>query len=97
MKNNKKAAVSTVVVIVVVLLVALIIGLFLPKNFFSNISSKTGSKSFSTFKMNSGTPKDATPGPLKWKKSFAYEKDKNKKGDRGGQSYIKFLTDKNKK
>lgn len=79
MKNNYKKGVSTVVTIIIALVVIVIIGFFLPKDFLKPAGSKTN---FKKVRIGGGTPKDATPGPLKWKKSFVYEKEDEEEGRR---------------
>ena len=88
MKNNLNG--NTVTNLLIVLLILLIIGFFIPKSFLNTSSSK---KDFANFKVrDKGGSSTATPGQLKWKKSFVYEK---KKDDQKG-SYIQYLFNKNK-
>jgi hypothetical protein len=89
MKNNLNA--NTVTTLLIVLLVLLIIGFFIPKSFLNTSSSK---KDFANFKVREkGGSSNATPNQLKWKKSFVYEKEKEKQQG----SYIQYLFNKKNK
>lgn len=79
MKNNYKKGISTLVMILIIVVIGALIWLFAPKDFLTPKGAKTN---FSKVRMGGGAPKDALPGPLKWKKSFAYEKDDEKQGRR---------------
>lgn len=79
MKNNYKKGISTLLVLLVIAIIGLIIWFFVPKNFFTPKGAKSN---FSNVRIGGGAPKDALPGPLKWKKSFAYDKEGGTEGRR---------------
>jgi hypothetical protein len=94
MKNNKNASVILTFIVLVALIASA--GFFLPKSF-----TKIFTKPFTSTKKsgNSGgfgqldrTGKvNKIPNQLRWKKSFVYEKEKQKRKG----SYIHYLTKKN--
>ena len=84
-KNNKNGSITVTLIIIVI--VGALLYFFLPKNFFSKSKSSSG---FATFDNDKRRVNDGIPGPLKWKRSFAYDKKKEKREG----SYMRYMIDK---
>lgn len=90
MKNNNSNF-PTMWIISIIGILLLAVGYFVPKSVFDMGSSKKDFANFKERRQNTGNT--AMPSELKWKKSFAFDKKKQKQQG----SYIQYLFKKNKK
>lgn len=84
-KNNKNASVA--VILIIIIIIGALLYIFLPKDIFS----KSKSSNFGSFTNDKRYKNDGVPAPLKWKKSFAYDKKEEKQQG----SYMRYMIDKN--
>lgn len=92
-KNSKQGVILPIFIIVLIIII--VIGFFVPRNSFTPTETKKKNTSFGQFSSSSNTQTGNAPAPLKWKKSFVYEKENNSSNK--SQSYMQYMMDKNKK